>query len=56
MILEYEKPEFLDLVIAVENLMVEGEEIFFRRAFRWVNANNEVQKWFKFQKVTFLLI
>jgi hypothetical protein len=41
--LEYEKPEFLTLIEAVKALMNEGEQIYYRQAFRWRNAENEPQ-------------
>jgi len=41
--LEYEKAEFLSLVQSVKSLMNEGEQLFYRQAFRWRNADNEPQ-------------
>jgi len=40
---EYEKAEFLTLVESVKALMNEGEQIYYRQAFRWHNADNEPQ-------------
>lgn len=41
--LEYEKAEFLTLIESVKALMNEGEQIYYRQAFRWRNADNEPQ-------------
>lgn len=41
--LEYEKAEFLTLIESVKALMNEGEQIYYRQAFRWRNAKNEPQ-------------
>lgn len=41
--LEYEKAQFLTLIESVKALMNEGEQIYYRQAFRWRNADNEPQ-------------
>lgn len=40
---EYERPQFLNLVESVKALMNEGEQIFYRQAFRWRDSENQPQ-------------
>jgi hypothetical protein len=42
-LLEYEKAEFLTLVESVKALMSDGEQIYYRQAFRWRNSEGEPQ-------------
>lgn len=41
--LEYETPEFMQLVNAVISLKSEEEVVYYRQAFRWFNDRHELQ-------------
>lgn len=42
-ILEYERPEFMQLVNAVISLKGDEEEVYYRQPFRWFNDRHELQ-------------